>query len=240
MNDRRARGYIALTSSHFWSLLLSAAVVVATLNAAPISFGALTFLNGGGGDCVECTFTPENKLTNPTGDLVKVAQPTTQNDVLEDAAMLLGTPARGNGMTDYLMMIMDKQTMVGGPINAVLVGHGSAGSIQIGDTNLDAATKAAFVAGAKGKIKMLTLFGCCVASGTGPDFLQMLANDLMAPVKAYAGTIGVAKGDATVMDGFYVTGGNGALRTFNPIPEPATVVLLVAAIGMCLACRGRR
>jgi hypothetical protein len=220
------------------------AFVLSMLSMAPFTFGAFTFLddlNGGGtGGCVSCTGIPANKLTTPTGDLVKVAMPTTQNGTLEDSAMLLGTPARGNGMTDYLMMIMNKQTMVGAPINVVLVGHGGPGAIQIGDTNLDGTTKAAFVAGAKGKVAMLTLFGCCVASGTGPDFLQMLANDLMAPVKAYAGKIGVAKDVSGVMDGFYVDGGNGALRTFTPVPEPATLILLISASSMLLALRRRR
>ena len=143
-------------------------------------------------------------------------------------------------MNDYLMMIMNKYTMAGAPINVVLVGHGGPGAIQIGDTNLDASTKAAFVTGAKGKVGMLTLFGCCVASGTGPDFLQMLANDLMAPVKAYAGKIGVAKDVSGVMDGFYVDGGNAALRTFSPVPEPATLILLISASSMFVAFRRGR
>src|SRR5262245_4588397 len=114
MINRRARSYVVPVRRLFSRRLLPAAMLAVALNLPSISFGALTFLNGGGGDCVECTFTMENKLTNPTGDLVKVAQPTTQNATLENAAMLLGTPARGNGMNDYLMMIMDKQTMVGG------------------------------------------------------------------------------------------------------------------------------
>jgi len=213
------------------------ALLLAFAAAAP-SWCALLFLDelNGGGACQACTFTAGNKLTNPTGDLVKVAQLQAANGPLDNAAMLLAGSMRGAGLNDVSMMIMSASMTAGSPINVVLVGHGAPGVLQLGGTDLlAAASKAAFVQANKGKINMLTLFGCCVAAGGGPDFLQMLANDLMATVKAYAGAIGVAKGENGVMDGFYVQGGNGALQTYNAIPEPGAFMLAGGGLILALA-----
>jgi len=152
--------------------------------------------------------------------------------------MLLGGAMRGTGLGDVTMMIMDTFMTAMRKVDIVLVGHGGPGAIQLGGADLlDGATKANFAAAVRGKVNMLTLFGCCVASGTGPAFLQMLADMTGAQVKAYMGKIGVAKGIDGVMDGFYVEGGATSLKTFNPVPEPATWLAVAMAVALILAFR---
>jgi hypothetical protein len=216
---------------------------VFALLAAAAGRADLLFLDdlAGGGSCVPCTFTAGNKLTNPAGDLLKVAQLTAANTALDNSAMLLGGAMRGMGLNDVTTMIMNSFMAVGQPVNVVLVGHGAPGRIQLGGSDiLQGSTEAAFSTAVKGKVGMLTLFGCCVAAGTGPSFLQMLANDTMAQVKAYNGTIGVAKGTAGVMDGFYVAGGNSALQVFTPVPEPGTLPVFIVGLAIGIFLRIER
>ncbi len=82
------------------------------------------------------------------------------------------------------------------PVDVVIIGHGRAGSIKVGedrlnmDTAAGRANVAAFVLALRGKISKLYLFGCKTAAGqAGQDLLGELERGLAAPVHGWADTV---------------------------------------------------
>jgi hypothetical protein len=95
--------------------------------------------------------------------------------------------------------IADIHTMfkaVGGPINVVLIDHGSPGVVHVGDEKMGAkpphlANLNIFVGGVAGKVKDIMLISCSSAAGAnGQELVDRLYVDAgMEDVKAYTGDI---------------------------------------------------
>lgn len=97
-------------------------------------------------------------------------------------------------LTEAIMEIMTLSGPMGlnRPIDVVICGHGSSGSIKVGSTFLkQGATLKTFVDGVKGKIRRLVLFGCKVAAGPdGQKLVRELSKRLNnIPVKAWTSTV---------------------------------------------------
>jgi Domain of unknown function (DUF4347) len=124
-----------------------------------------------------------------------------------------------------------------GKVHLMIIGHGSPGSIKLGEDDLDnAANQAKFVGAMTGKLANLTLFGCRVAQGqAGQAFVQKLSGQL-GDINVKAWTQPVA---ADTNDFWSVTGSKKDV----PVADPRLIALLsiaLLAFGARAVARSRR
>lgn len=131
-------------------------------------------------------------------------------------------------------------------LNVVIFGHGSPGHFKVGQDDLaDQDVKAKFVAGVKGLVKSLTLYGCEVSQGTeGQEFLKKLTRELQRPVHTWDGKVYAFGNDAVIpakmQNRFYIED-NTDKKEIPTVSEwgLAVMCLLVLTAGTVVVIRRR-
>jgi len=132
-----------------------------------------------------------------TFDLILVEQPGGGDNGFDAAAFanfrLVRAPIRRiTSVQQGIDAIMARSAELRRPINVIVAGHGSGGTVGMGSgqgrgnnqqdkefIGVGSDKNADFIRGTKGKIKGLYMFGCNVATGAGQQAMQRLANGLV-------------------------------------------------------------
>jgi len=127
--------------------------------------------------------------------------------------------------------------------HTVIFAHGSAGQFRIGPDDLaDPAVQDKFIAGAKGQIKELALFGCEV--GLDQAFLKKLTDGLQLPIHTWEGKVYAFGHDPVIpvdlQNGFFIEVGTDKKQIPAVTPLGLVVmVILVLAAGAVVIKRAR-